>query len=87
MIYKIYLGYKVYENGDVENKNGILLKPKSNGNYYFYEIYNLGVKQKMSTGSIVLYAFGIYPKYFCINPKVKRKDGNLLNNSLSNLSW
>lgn len=81
MEYKNYIGYKVYENGNVESKRGLILKPQIKNGYSFYEIEN----KKMSSGQIVLFAFGIYPK--CLRAKVKRKDKNILNNSLSNLSW
>lgn len=81
MEYKIHLGYKVYENGNVENNKGVILKPLVNNGYSYYEIKN----KKISAGQIVLLAFGILPKKF--NQKVKRKDGNPLNNALNNLLW
>jgi hypothetical protein len=81
MEYKNYLGYKVYENGNVENNKGVILKPQINGNYSFYEIKN----KKIRSGEIVLLAFGFYPK--TLNQRVKRKDKNPLNNSLNNLQW
>jgi len=81
MEYKNYLGYKVYENGNVENNKGVILKPQIKGSYTFYEIGN----KRLSSGAFVLYAFGIYPKTF--NSRVKRKDKNILNNSLNNLQW
>jgi hypothetical protein len=81
MEYRNLLGYKVYENGNVENQKGIVLKPQLNGNYSFYEIN----KKKISAGAIVLLAFEIYPKSY--NQRVKRKDKNPLNNALNNLQW
>jgi hypothetical protein len=81
MEFRNYLGYKVYENGNVENQKGVILKPQLNGNYSFYEIN----KKKISSGYFVLLAFGIYPKY--IGQRIERKDKNPLNNSLDNLSW
>jgi hypothetical protein len=81
MEFKNYLGYKVYKNGNVENKKGIILKPQIKGDYSYYEIEN----KKISAGAFVLFAFEIYPPF--VNSKVKRKDKNILNNSLSNLLW
>jgi hypothetical protein len=81
MEFRIYLGYKVYENGNVENKKGIVLKPQLKGNYSFYLIK----EKKVSAGQIVLFAFGIYPNY--VGQPIKRKDKNPLNNSLENISW
>lgn len=81
MEYRFYLGYKVYENGNVENQKGVILKPQIRGNYSFYEIKG----KKLSAAQFVLFAFGIYPKY--VGQKIKRKDKNPLNNSLKNISW
>ena len=81
MEFKNYLGYKVYENGNVENNKGVILKPQFKNGWSFYEIKG----KEVSAGQIVLLAFGILPKNF--NQKVKRKDGNPLNNALNNLSW
>lgn len=81
MEFRFYLGYKVYENGDVENKKGIVLRPKLKGNYSFYEIKG----KNISCGKFILFAFEIYPK--TLSQKVKRKDNNPLNNSLQNISW
>ena len=38
MEYKIHLGYKVYENGNVENNKGVILKQKLKKGWSFYEI-------------------------------------------------
>jgi hypothetical protein len=81
MNYKNYLGYKVYENGDVVNLKGVKLKPQFNNGYSFYEIKN----KRISSSKIVLMAFEIYPKDF--KAKAIRKDNNINNNSLSNLYW
>jgi hypothetical protein len=81
MEYRNYLGYKVYENGNVENNKGVILKPQLNGSYSFYQIKG----KRISSGKFILYAFGIYPKYF--GQAIKRKDKNPLNNNLNNLSW
>ena len=80
MEYRNYLGYKVYENGNVENRKGIVLKPQLKGNYSFYEIN----KKKISAGAIVLLAFEIYNSK---STKITRKDKNPLNNALNNLQW
>ncbi len=81
MEFRNYLGYKVYENGNVENQKGIILKQELKGNYSFYKIN----KKRFSAGQIVLFAFGIYPSY--VGQSIKRKDKNPLNNSLENISW
>jgi hypothetical protein len=81
MEFRNYLGYKVYENGNVENQKGVILKPQLKENFSFYKIN----KKRVSTAQFVLFAFGIYPKYF--GQKIKRKDKNPLNNSLENISW
>jgi hypothetical protein len=60
MEFRNYLGYKVYENGDVENQKGVILKPQLKKNFSFYKIN----KKRVSTAQFVLFAFGIYPKYF-----------------------
>jgi hypothetical protein len=81
MDFKNYLGYKVYENGNVVSESGIVLKPQKKGNYSFYEIKG----KRIRCAEFVLFAFGIYPKY--LNQRIKRKDKNVLNNSLNNISW
>jgi len=81
MEFKNYLGYKVYENGNVKNEKGLILKPKIVGGYSYYFIKNKNIR----CGEFVLFAFGKYPK--TLNQKIKRKDGNTLNNSLENISW
>lgn len=81
MEYRYYLGYKVYENGNVENDKGVVLKPQLKGNYSFFKIKG----EKISCARFILFSFGDYPK--CLNQKAKRKDGNPINNSLYNLSW
>lgn len=86
MDFKNYLGYKVYENGSVVNKNNVTLKPQRGAkNYLFYYLSISGKTKKVSAGSVVLFAFEIYPKVF--NQKVKHIDGNYQNNSLNNLKW
>ena len=81
MNFKKYLGYNVYENGNVVNSKGIVLKPQNNNNYFYYEISG----KRISAGQIVLYAFSVFPKSF--KQKVNHIDGNPLNNSLNNLKW
>ena len=81
MNYVNYLDYKVYENGNVVNHKGTVLKPQIKNKYSFYEIKG----SRISAGKIVLMAFKIYPKYF--NQQIKRLDNNILNNSLNNLLW
>lgn len=81
MEYRNYLGYKVYENGNVENNKGVILKVKEKNNYFFYKIKN----KKISAGFLILFAFQIYPKYF--GQKVNHIDSNKSNNSLINLTY
>ena len=40
MEYKLHLGYKVYENGNLENNKGVILKPLIKNGYSYYEIKN-----------------------------------------------
>ena len=81
MEYRNYLGYKVYENGNVENNKGVILKPQLKKGFSFYEING----KRYSAGAFVLFAFEIYPMYF--GQAIKRKEKNPLNNNLNNLSW
>lgn len=81
MEYRNYFNYKIYENGDVVNEKGIVLTLQNKDNYYYYEIKN----KKMSAGFLILFAFGIYPKYF--GQKVKHIDKNKTNNALINLTY
>jgi hypothetical protein len=81
MEFRNYLGYKVYENGDVVNSKGLILKPQNDNGYYFYIIKG----SPFSCGQIVLYAFGFIPP--TSSSRVIRKDKNPLNNALNNLSW
>lgn len=83
MEFKNYFQYKVYENGDVVNPKGIILKPQKNGSYYKLSI--MGKIRKIPSGSVVLFAFEIYPLNF--KNTVKHIDGNVFNNSLNNLKW
>lgn len=81
MEYRNYLSYKVYENGNVENNKGLILTPQNKNNCYFYTIKN----KKISAGFLILFAFGIYPKYF--GQRVKHIDNDKSNNSLKNLTY
>jgi hypothetical protein len=81
MEHRNYMGYKVYENGDTTNSDGVILKPKIKKGIPYYKI-----KGKLfSTGRFILFAFEIYPRH--VRGNAKRKDGNPMNNSLSNLYW
>ena len=81
MEFRNYLGYKVYENGNVENNKGVFLKSQFKNDFSFFKIKG----KRISCARFVLFAFSIYPK--SLNQKVKRKDSNPLNNSLENISW
>lgn len=81
MEYKKYLNYNVFENGDVVNSKGLILKPQKKGKYLFYKINGI----KVCSGKIVLHSFGLLPLSF--SSRVKRIDGNIYNNSLNNLKW
>jgi len=82
MEFKNYFGYKVFENGNVVNSKGVILKPSKMG---FYELSIMGKIKRVNSGAIVLFSFKIYPLRF--NQNVKHIDGNVLNNSLNNLKW
>lgn len=82
MEFKNYFQYKVFENGNVVNPKGEILKPSKNG---FYELSILNKTRRISCSQIVLFAFQIYPLKF--KQKVKHSDGNKFNNSLNNLKW
>ena len=82
MEFKNYFQYKVFENGDVVNPKGVILKPRKNG---FYELSIMGKTRRINSGLVVLFAFGIYHLRF--NQQVKHIDGNVFNNSLNNLKW
>ena len=82
MEFKNYFQYKVFENGEVVNPKGVILKPRKKG---FYVLSIMGKTRRINSGSIVLFAFGIYPLRF--KQQVKHIDGNIFNNSLNNLKW
>ena len=82
MEFKNYFQYKVFENGEVVNPKGVILKPRKNG---FYELSIMGKTRRINSGLVVLFAFGIYPLRF--KQQVKHIDGNIFNNSLNNLKW
>lgn len=81
MEYRNYLTYKVYEDGTIVNKKGVILKPQYVNNWAFYKLN----KKRLSAVFIILFAFGIYPKYFKQN--VKHIDKNKTNNALINLTY
>lgn len=81
MDFKNYLGYKVYQNGNVVSPNGITLKKRFKNGYCFYLVNN----KKIGISVIVLLAFNIYPPN--TRSKINFIDGNNLNNSLENLQW
>ena len=83
MEYRIYYNYKVYENGNVENNKGVILKPQIKNEYLFYELKIYGKIKRVSCGRTVMFAFKILP--MTNNEKVHHIDGNKFNNSLTNL--
>ena len=82
MEFKNYFQYKVFENGDVVNLKGVILKPRKNGSYI---LSLLGKKREIRCSHVVLFAFGIYPLRF--KQQAKHIYGNIFNNSLNNLKW
>ena len=82
MEFKNYFQYKVFENGDVVNPKGVILKPQGDG---FYKLSIMGKKRNIRCSHVVLFAFGIYPLRF--KQQAKHIDGNVFNNSLNNLKW
>ena len=82
MGFKNYFQYKVFENGDVVNPKGVILKPRENG---FYELSIMGKTRRIRCSHVVLFAFCIYPLRF--KQQAKHIDGNIFNNSLNNLKW
>jgi len=85
MIYKNYLGYKVFENGQVFRKDGKILIPQHYNGRYFFEINVNEKRKRISCAVFVLMAFEIFPNK--LKSKVFRKDGDKLNCSLSNINW
>jgi hypothetical protein len=82
MEFRNYLGYKVYENGDVVNSKGLILKPMvTPTNFCYYMIKG----KRFHAAHMVLYAFGFIPP--TSSSRIIRKDKNPLNNALNNLSW
>lgn len=85
MIYKNYLGYKVFENGKVLKKDGNFLIPQYYNENYFFEVYINKKRKRISCAVFILMAFEIFPPK--LKSKIFRKDGNKLNCSLSNINW
>lgn len=81
-----YESYLIYENGDVKNLNtNKMLKGSISENGYRYYRLSLNNEKKM------FYAHRLVAEHFLENPNnlpvVNHKDGNKLNNEVSNLEW
>ena len=81
-----YESYLIYENGDVKNLNtNKMLKGSISENGYRYYRLSLNNEKKM------FYAHRLVAEHFLENlnnlPVVNHKDGNKLNNEVSNLEW
>ena len=80
------LNYEIYDNGDVINlKTGKKLKGSISEHGYLY--YRLSKDNKKS----LFYAHRLVAEYFIDNPNnypvVNHKDGDKLNNNVTNLEW
>jgi hypothetical protein len=81
-----YESYLIYENGDVENLNtNKMLKGSISENGYRYYRLSLNNEKKM------FYTHRLVAEHFLENPNnlpvINHKDGNKLNNEVSNLEW
>ena len=83
---KNYPNYFIYDNGDVynSNTNKLLTGSISEHGYKYYRLSKDNKKQ-------VYYAHRLVAEYFIDNPNnlpvVNHKDGNKLNNDITNLEW
>lgn len=83
---KNYEDYLVNENGDVfSKKNNKLLKPRESKNGYLkITLYKNGKCKTFSIHRLVALAHLNNPNNY---PVINHKDGNKLNNNISNLEW
>ena len=85
MNFKMYHGYKVWDNGMVCGKNGILLKPQVNtGGYLSVNLYFNGKPHTSPIHALVGKLF--LPNFYGL-PTIEHKDRKRNNNSLYNLKW
>lgn len=83
-IIKEFPNYVVCSTGKIFNKDKLMLKPSlSNSGYLYVTLYNEGKRKKMYIHRLVAEHFLSESLY----DKVNHKDGDKLNNALSNLEW
>ena len=85
MNFKMYHGYKVWDNGMVCGKNGKLLNPHLSTTGYVR--VNLWINGKINTIEIHLLMGKLFLPNFEGKPTIDHIDQKKTNNSLSNLKW
>lgn len=77
--------YGITENGTIISlRTGRKLKPFSNGHYLSVRLYKNSIKIDKRVHRLIAEAFIPNPQNL---PQINHKDGNKLNNNISNLEW